>query len=82
MDFAVWSEIERRMRRQERKFPKGKVETRASFLHRLQRTARNLSQAFLTKSISDLPRRCELLFEAKGGLFEEGGRAPRAQRPR
>ena len=37
--------------------------------------------SFLTKSISDLPRRCEILFEVKGGLFEEGERAPRARRP-
>ena len=54
MDFAVWSEIELRMRRQGRKFPKGNVETRASFLHRPQRTARNLPKS-LTNSNQRLP---------------------------
>ena len=34
-----------------------------------------------THTNSDLRRRCELLYKAKGGLFEEGGRAPKARRP-
>ena len=80
MDFAVWSEVERRMRRQERSFPKSKRETRGEFILRLQRTARNLSKAFLTRSIADLRRRCELCYKAKGGLFEEGGRSPSSRR--
>lgn len=77
MDFAVWSEIERRMRQQEKKWPASKRETREAFELRLNRTAKNLPEAFINKSISDLKRRSERLFEAKGGLFEEGGRARR-----
>jgi len=77
MDFAVWSEVERRMRLQEKKWPSSKRETRKAFEQRLNRTARNLPKQFINKSISDLKRRCERLLEAKGGLFEEGGRARR-----
>ena len=79
LDYAVWSEVEKRMRRAERKMMTGKKETRAQFAHRLDRTAWNLPAAFVNRSIGDLHRRCKLLHAAKGGLFEEGGR--RARRP-
>ena len=77
LDFSVWAEVERRMRRQEKKWPAAKRETRAEFIRRLHRVAKGLPKKFIDDSISDLPRRCERLFAAKGGLFEEGGRRRR-----
>ena len=77
LDYAVWSEVEHRMRAAERKWPVAKRETRVEFGKRLDRTARNLPASFIDKSIGDMKHRCNLLFEAKGGLFEEGGRARR-----
>ena len=77
MDFAVWSEIERRMRRQERSFPASKRETRTAFAKRLDRVAKMLPESFINKAIGNLQHRCQLLLEAKGGLFEEGGRSRR-----
>ena len=74
LDYAIWSEVERRMRNQEQHFPAGKTETREQFKIRLARTARNLSSSFISKSIQDMAVRCKKLFDAKGGLFEEGGK--------
>ena len=79
LDYAIWAEVEKRLRKQERNMPDAKHETRAQFEQRLDRTARNLPEAFINKSIGDLQKRCKLLYKAKGGLFEEGGR--RARRP-
>ena len=80
MDYSIWAEVERRLRRQELRFPAEKRETRAQFIQRLQRTAKGLSKDFLTKAISDMVRRCQLLYDAEGGLFEEGGRGARVRR--
>ena len=74
LDYAIWKEVNRRMRRQERKWPRGKRETRAAYLARLRRTALRLPSAFINKSIGDMRRRCRRLVAAKGGFFEEGGR--------
>ena len=72
-DFALWAEINKRMRRQEKHWPAGKKETREGYLKRLRNTALRLPAAFVTKSIGDLTRRCNRLHAAKGGHFEEGG---------
>ena len=80
LDYAVWAEVEKRLRRQERAWPKNKKETRGDFIKRLARIAKALPATFVNKSIMDLKRRCELLYKAKGGLFEEGGRAPKVRR--
>ena len=77
MDYAVWAAVERKLREQERKMPPSKRETREDFEKRLDKTARNLSKTFINKAIADMKRRCSLLSKAKGGLFEEGGRARR-----
>ena len=77
MDYAVWTAIERRMRKQEKKWPADKRETRTEFERRLNRVARSLPKEFIDKSIGDLQRRCERLHAARGGLFEEGGRSRR-----
>ena len=47
------------------------------------RTAKNLPEEFLSKAIIDMVRRCQLLYEAKGGLLQEGGRqrGGRTRRP-
>ena len=73
MDYSIWSAVLRHMREEEATFPKGFKESRDAFLARLQKTAKSLPKCFILKSIGDMRRRCERLFEAKGGLFEEGG---------
>ena len=72
-DYAIWKEINRRMRLQEQKWPRGKREARGQYLTRLRRTALRLPKAFITKSIGDMHRRCKRLLAAKGGFIEEGG---------
>jgi len=72
LDFAVWSEINKRMRKQERRFPHNKKETRDQYLARLRRTAMRLPEKFLKKSIMNLKVRCQRLYEAKGNHIEEG----------
>ena len=74
LDYAIWSEINRRMRRQEQKWAKAKRETRAQFAARLRRTAMRLPKDFIAASVADMKRRCERILEAKGGLIEEGGK--------
>lgn len=73
MDYAVWKPISRKMRAQERKMPKGKKETRGEYANRLARAARSLKPDFVKKAIKSMKRRCQLLYKAKGGHFEEGG---------
>lgn len=77
LDYAVWAEVEKRMRKQELRFDDSRRETRAQFEIRLDRTARNLPASFITKAIEDLRDRCKRLYEAKGALFEEGGKKRR-----
>ena len=45
--------------------------TREDFIIRLKKTALSIPPADVSKVIGDLARRCELLYRAKGGLFEE-----------
>ena len=73
MDYAIWKEITRRMRVQERRFKTSRKETRAKFLSRLRRTAKSLPRAFVNKAIGNMKERCLRLYEAKGRHFEEGG---------
>ena len=78
MDYSIWAEIEKRLSNQERSYPASKKETRDEYLQRARRTAMRLPAAFINRAIGDMKRRCQLLFEAKGGLFEEGGQRRRA----
>ena len=80
LDYFVWSEVERRLRKQEAKWPASRRETRVAFIRRLRRTALGLRTADINRAIGDMPRRCALLHKAKGELFEEGGRASKAAR--
>jgi transposase len=73
LDYAVWKEVNKRLRRQERTWKRSKRETRTHYVQRLKRTIRNLPADFLTNSIGDMTRRCQRLYEAKGNFFEEGG---------
>ena len=61
------------MRRQEKKFPSNKRETRSAYVARLRRVAKNLTPAFVNKAIGNMKERCRRLFLAKGKHFEEGG---------
>ena len=55
---------------------KSKRETRAEYTRRLHRVARlALSPNLFKKSIVAMKRRCRLLFEAKGGYFQEDAAA-------
>ena len=77
LDYAVWAKVETLLRAQERKMPKSRYESRAQFEARLDRTACSLPPEFIRKSILNLKERCQRLYKAKGGLFEEGGRKKR-----
>ena len=72
LDYAVWSEINTRMRKQERRYPHNKKESRQQYLARLRRTAMRLSPKFLKASIMNLRTRCQRLYDAKGEHIEEG----------
>ena len=73
-DFALWTEVNKRMRRQEQTWAAGKRETRQEYLARLRKTALRLPPAFIKNSIGDMARRCKRLRAAKGRHFEEGGK--------
>jgi hypothetical protein len=74
LDYSIWAEVERHMRDQQRKMSKTKHETRAQFERRLDRTAFALPPAYINRAVENMQKRCRLLYEAEGGLFEEGGR--------
>ena len=71
---AVWKAIGDKMRKQERKYPRSKRETRAAYIVWLRRAALALPKPFIRKAICNMKRRCQLIFAAKGGHIEEGGR--------
>ena len=72
-DYWLWSEVNKRMRRQEKKYPHTKRETRSAFLARLRRTALRLPSSAVIAAIGDMKKRCSRLKAAKGGHIEEGG---------
>ena len=74
-DYYLWSAVNKRMREQERTFPKTKRETRQAFLRRLRRTAMSIPVGEVTAAVGDMQRRCSRLQAAKGGHIEEGGRS-------
>ena len=78
MDYAAWSEIDRRMRAQERRWHHGKKESREQYLVRLRRTAMRLPPKFINSFVMNMKVTCHRMYMAKGGHFEEGGR--RAER--
>ena len=72
-DYALWSEVSRRMRATEASWPPGRAETRKAYIARLRRTALRLPACFVNASISNMRIRCQRLDIAGGGHFEEGG---------
>ena len=72
-DYALWSEVSRRMRAVEAAWPAGKSESRVAYVARLRRTALRLPASFVNASISNMRTRCQRLHIAGGGHFEEGG---------
>ena len=78
LDYAVWKEVNRLLRNQEKSWPQSKKETRAQYQTRLKRAASRLPATFINKSIGDMRRRCQRLLAAQGGFFEEGGKSKSA----
>ena len=73
-DYALWSEVNRRMRLAEGKWPAGRTESRDRYLARLRRTALGLPASFVESSVADMRRRCRLL-----AAFEKGGKGAKSQ---
>lgn len=73
LDYAVWKQVTRKMRAQERKFPRSKRETRAEYIARLRKVAMSLPRQFIDDAIGNMVTRCRRLYDAQGGHFEEGG---------
>ena len=61
------------MRTQERAFPPRKRESKEEFLARLQRTAKRIAKTSVNKWVGNMQTRCQRLYAARGGHFEEGG---------
>lgn len=72
-DYALWRMVIRAMRAEEATWAKGRRETREAYIARLRKTALGLPASSVRRAIGDMKRRCARLFEAGGGLFEEGG---------
>ena len=70
-DYYLWPQVNRAMRKQEQNWGK-KKETRPQYLKRLEKAARSLPKKELLGAISTMKKRCNRLYKAKGGLFEEG----------
>ena len=71
-DYAIWNRVNRTMRRQEKKWARSKKETRSQYIKRLHDVAKALPKTFINDSIGSMVKRCNRLYKAKGGLFEEG----------
>ena len=71
LDYSLWSQINRRMRDQEARFPKNKKETIDEFKKRLRKTALNLPTSAVKTAVGSMKRRCETISKLKGGLFNE-----------
>ena len=71
LDYSLWHAINVEMRKQEARFHKGKVETKAAFIERLKDTALALPGPVVKKAVRDMERRLLLIKKAKGGLIEE-----------
>jgi len=74
LDFSLWAEVNKRMRQTEAKWPKGKRETRHAYLGRLKRTAKGLSNDYITSIVGAIAGRVQQLLQARGSFFPEGGR--------
>lgn len=73
LDYTVWAEINKRMRKQESTWPATKSETRTMFMKRLRKTALSLPTSYIEKAIGNMASRIQQLKAARGGHFPEGG---------
>lgn len=71
-DYALWRAVTAKMREEECNWPARKKESRTAYVERLRRTALGLPKEFVDKAIGNMALRCQRLYDAKGGLFEEG----------
>ena len=71
LDYGYWSEVNRRMRSQERSFTRSFRETRKAYTARLRRTALRLPATFLNRLVRSMKRRCVALSSVDGNDFEE-----------
>ena len=76
--YSIWSKINRRLRKQERKFSRSKRKSRAEYLARLRRTARNLPRSFIKKAVSGMRRTVSFCWRPRAGTFR---RVARKERP-
>ena len=74
LDYAVWKEVNRRLRQQERCWKKSKRERRQDYVKRLKTTIRKLPESFLKNSIGDMVRRCQRLYAGQRLLLRGGWR--------
>ena len=72
LDYAFWSEVNNRLRKQEAKFTDRYTETRCMFVRRLRRTIMRIRPDTLRPMVGHMKRRCTLLRESSGRYFEEG----------
>ena len=71
LDYALWSAINRRMRKQEFSWPHNKKETSEQYKERLRKTALALPEPLVRRCVADMRRRCREVCKASGGLFVE-----------
>ena len=71
LDYALWHEINVRMRKQESSWPSDKRESADEYKKRLRKTALGLPESFVSKCVGDMARRCNLLVKRRGKLFRE-----------
>ena len=71
LDYSLWSEINKRCRKQESAFRKTKKESKQAFKERLKKTARSLPEELVKSAVGSMRRRCSKIVELKGEFFNE-----------
>jgi DDE superfamily endonuclease len=71
LDYGLWAEINKRMRRQEQKYATTKIESTQQYCARLRRTAMTLPASYLKPLVSSMKRRLADLRQAGGRDFQE-----------
>jgi transposase len=75
LDYAIWKAVTRKMRAQERSFPRSKRESRTAYIARLRRAAMSVPTTTINKAIMNMKHRCNLMYLSKGGHIQEGRRS-------
>ena len=75
LDYSFWHHVNEKLRAQEAKFDEDYRETRQDFEKRLKRTIMRVPASVLTPMVRNMKHRCGAVMKAKGGNFEEGGKA-------